>query len=143
MQAHVEQSLAGPRAISAFLSVMAAIALALSAMGIYGVMSHAVTQQNREIGIRMALGADRGTVVGMVTRSGMTLVGVGILLGSPLAFLMARGVSSALNLFEADVGMGMLPVVVGGALTALALVSILLPAARASRVAPVTALREG
>ena len=109
-------------------------------MGIYGVMAHSVAQQRREIGIRMALGADRSKVVGMVTRSGARLAGAGMLLGLPLAFLIFRGVSSALDLFEGEIGIGY-AVVVSLALGTVALAATYLPARRASTVPPVEALR--
>jgi putative ABC transport system permease protein len=141
LDAHVQESLAGPRAIATFLAFMGAIALALAAMGIYGVMAHAVAQQQREIGIRMALGAGRGTVVAMVTRTGLTLAGVGMLLGIPLAYLMYRGVASAFNIFEGDVGVGY-AAGVAAALAAVALLATWLPARRASGVQPVAALRD-
>jgi putative ABC transport system permease protein len=141
LQAHIDESLAGPRAMSTFLTAIAAIALLLAALGIYGVMAHSVTQQRREIGIRMALGAGRGSVMRMVTRSGVGLAGLGMLFGLPLSWLMFRGVSSALNLFAADVGVGNV-VWVTAALAGAAIVSTLLPARRASGVAPVTALRD-
>jgi putative ABC transport system permease protein len=140
-EAHQRESLAGPEAISSFLMVIGGIALLLAAMGIYGVMNHAVAQQRREIGIRMALGAPQKSVVGMVTRSGLTLAGAGMVIGLPLAWLMYRGVQNALNLFEGDFGFGMagwVALALGGA----ALVSVLLPAAKASGVEPVMALRE-
>jgi putative ABC transport system permease protein len=141
LDAHVAESLAGPRAISLFVGVMGTIALLLAAMGIYGVMAHAVLQQRREIGIRMALGAGRGKVVGMVTRSGLALSGLGMLLGVPIAFLMYRAVASALNLFEGGVG----PLAASGvtaALAAVALAATYLPALRASGIQPVEALRD-
>ena len=138
---HVAESLAGPRAIALFIATMGAIALALAAMGIYGVMAHAVAQQQREIGIRMALGAGRGTVVAMVTRSGLTLAGIGMLLGLPLSYLMYRSVASAFNLFEGEVGMSYAAWVTA-ALAAVALLSTWLPARRASGVPPVAALRD-
>jgi putative ABC transport system permease protein len=141
LQAFVDESLAGPRAISTFLIVMGAIALALAAMGIYGVMAHAVTQQRREIGIRMALGAGRGTVVGMMTRSGLSLVGIGILGGLPLAYLMFRGTLNSLNLFEADLGFA-LPALLVGILVVVAVAATVVPARRASGVAPLSALTE-
>jgi putative ABC transport system permease protein len=140
LQAFIDTSLAGPRSISLFLTVMGLIALALATMGIYGVMAHAVTQQRREIGIRMALGADRGSVVGLVARSGLTLVLVGIVLGLPIAYLMFRATSVGLNLFEAHLGYGY-PLAMGGALLGVAVAATLLPARRASGVAPVTALQ--
>ncbi|GMV05808.1 MAG: hypothetical protein AMXMBFR53_20850 [Gemmatimonadota bacterium] len=141
LDAHVAESLAGPRAISIFLGAMGVITLVLAAMGIWGVMAHAVSQQHREIGIRMALGAGRGTVVGMVTRSGLSLAGVGMTVGLPLAWLMHRSVVSALNLFEGGIGMESVGVVTL-ALGFVAFVSTWLPARRASRVQPVAALRE-
>jgi putative ABC transport system permease protein len=141
LEDHVAESLAGPKAISLFLAAMGVVALLLAAMGIYGVMAHAVAQQQREIGIRMALGAERGTVVGMVTRSGLALAGVGMLLGLPLSYLMYRGVLSALNLFEGGLGFSY-ALWVTLALALVAALSTFLPARRASRVAPVAALTE-
>ena len=141
LDALVDESLAGPKAISAFLAAMGLITLALAAMGIYGVMSHAVTQQHREIGIRMALGADRGAVVGMITRSGMTLAGVGMALGVPLSFLMYRAVGNALNLFSGEMATGY-AWAVAGALVVVAALSTWLPARRASSVQPVAALKD-
>jgi predicted permease len=137
----VAESLAGPRAISLFLTAMGLIALLLAAMGIYGVMAHAVAQQQREIGIRMALGAGRGRVVRMVTRSGLSLAGFGMLLGVPLSYVMYRAVVSALNLFEAPLGIGF-ALWVTAALAGVAMVSTWLPARRASGVHPAAALRE-
>lgn len=141
LEAHMNESLAGPRAISLFLMGMGFIALVLAAMGIYGVIAHSVAQQRREIGIRMALGAERGNVVRMVTRSGLTLVGVGLVLGLPLAFLMFRGTMAMLDLFDAEVGFGY-PLSLSGALLTVAVLATVLPARRASRVAPATALSE-
>jgi putative ABC transport system permease protein len=141
LQDYIDESLSGPRAISVFLTVMGVIALLLAAMGIYGVMAHSVTQQRREIGIRMALGADRGSVVGMVTRSGLTLAGIGMVLGMPLAWLMFRAFTSAVDIFAEDVGFGYAAILTG-ALLAVAALSTWLPARRASGVSPVGALRE-
>ncbi len=141
LDAHVRESLAGPRGVGVFLAAMGVIALALAAMGIYGVMAHAVAQQQREIGIRMALGAGRGTVVGMVTRSGLTLAGAGMLLGLPLAFVAYRVALNLFNLFEADVGMSY-AVGVAAALAGVAFLATWLPARRASGIQPVAALRD-
>jgi len=138
----VAESLAGPRTISLFLTAMGVIALLLAAMGIYGVMAHAVAQQRREIGIRMALGAGRGRVVGMVTKSGLSLAGIGMLLGLPLSWLMYRAIVSALNLFDAPLG-PRFAVWVTLALAGVAVVSTWLPARRASGVHPAAALRDG
>jgi putative ABC transport system permease protein len=141
LQAFIDESLAGPRAISLFLMVMGGIALALAAMGIYGVMAHAVAQQQREIGIRMALGAGRGNVVGMITRSGLSLVALGVVGGLPLAFLMFRGTLTALDLFESELGF-FYPAALAGALVVVAVLATIVPARRASGVAPVSALKE-
>jgi len=141
LRAHIDESLAGPQSISFFLMVMGGIALALAGMGIYGVMAHSVSQQRREIGIRMALGAGRGTVVSMITRSGLTLVGLGILGGLPLAYLMFRSTVAALNLFEVELGFGY-PIALSTALIVVAVLATVVPARQASGVEPVAALRE-
>lgn len=141
LDAFIAESLAGPRAISSFLMAMGAIALILAAMGIYGVMAHAVTQQRREIGIRMALGAQRGSVVGMMARSGLSLVFLGVLLGSPLAWLMFRGTLSGLGIFEAELGFG-IPLGLASTLVVVAILATIVPARRASGVAPASALTE-
>ena len=141
VQAHIDESLAGPQALSLFLMIIGAVALSLAAMGIYGVMAHAVEQQRREIGIRMALGAGRGKVVGMVTRTGLTLAGAGMLLGVPLAYLMFRGITGMMNIFGGTAGYGY-AVGVAGALMFAALLSSYLPARRASAVPPAVALND-
>jgi putative ABC transport system permease protein len=141
LDAHVAESLSGPMALSIFLGVMGVIALLLASLGIYGVMAHAVAQQQRDIGIRMALGAGRGTVVGLVTRSGLTLAAVGMLLGVPLSYVMYRMVASSMNLFEGQVGLSY-AFWVTGALAAVAVLSTYLPARRASGVQPVAALKD-
>jgi putative ABC transport system permease protein len=139
LQAHIDESLSAIRALSGFLTVMAAIALGLAAMGIWGVMAHAVAQQRREIGIRLALGAEGGRVVGSITRSGATLAFIGMLLGLPLVWVMQRGASQMLDLFG-EVSYGYAGIA-AGALIVVALLSTYLPARRASRVDPVVALR--
>lgn len=137
----IAESLAGPRSISAFLMAMGLIALVLAAMGVYGVMAHSVMQQRREIGIRMALGAERSTVVGMMARSGLSLVALGVLVGAPLAWLMTRSAVSGLGLFETDIGYGV-PAGLACALIGVAALATIVPAGRASGVAPVAALKE-
>ena len=127
--------------LGTFLLGMGALALALAAMGIYGVMAHSVVQQQREIGIRMALGARRRAVVLALARSGLGLVAVGAALGLPIVLLMFRGTSASLTLFNARVGFTY-PVAFGATLLAVAVLATLLPAGRASGIAPVAALRE-
>jgi putative ABC transport system permease protein len=121
------------------ISVFAAIALLLAGVGIYSVMSYAVTQRTQEIGIRMALGAEREHIVRMVLRSGalMALSGVGI--GLLLAFGLARLITTLL--FQTSAAdpptFSLVPLV----LLAVALAACYLPARRATRVDPMVALR--
>src|SRR5262249_31926061 len=116
-----------------------ALALMLAVIGLYGVKSYVVSQRTREIGIRMALGAKPGEVLGMVLRGGIVLSAVGICLGLPLAALLGRALSSVLlNVRPLD------PVVFTVAPAVLALAAFcatLIPARRATRVNPLAALR--
>lgn len=117
----------------------AALALGLGAFGLYAVMSDIVGMRTREIGIRVALGARPREVVGMVTRSRMSLVAVGAGLGLISAFALSQSLGSEL----AEVG-EIAPGICAGALAVLAVASLLAcvaPAIRASRVDPVVALR--
>lgn len=139
MDEAIAYELAAPRFLNMFLLGLIALALFLSAMGIYGVISHGVLQERREIGIRMALGARGGQVVGRVTRKGMVLAAVGLAVGAPLAFLVHRGVLLSLNLFGAELGpsTGFLAALV---LAGVAAVATFLPARNASKVEPTRAL---
>lgn len=140
LDAHVAEQLAGPRMIGVFVGGIGAVALLLAALGIYGVMAHSVVQRTREIGIRVAMGAERGSVIGMVTRSGFGLVGVGMLAGVPLAWLMVRATEAALGEL---VGL-MSPLgpflVVTVVLMSVAAVATLVPAVRASAIRPARVL---
>ena len=129
------------RVLGGTMGFFGLLALVLSAMGIYGVMAHAVAQRNREIGIRMALGARGGTVVQMVLRSGLIQAVVGIVLGLPLAFLI-RGATRGISVqFKAELGGPMAVVLVAGILGAVCLVSSYIPARKAAGVDPIRALR--
>ena len=129
-----------PRFGALLLSTFAAVALLLAAVGIYGLMAFLVNRRGREIGIRRALGAQRGTVRWMVLREGMGLVALGIALGVPSAWLATRLLEGLL--FGVTPGE---PLIFAATLVLLASVSWLaihLPATRASRIEPMTALRE-
>jgi predicted permease len=121
------------------LEVFAGLALVLAAVGIYGVTSYGVAQRQVEIGVRMALGADRGKVLRMMIAGGMTTIGVGLAIGvalSPLVTRMMGGLLFAVHPSD--------PVsIAGGAavLVAIAFLAILIPARRATRVSPMKALR--
>jgi putative ABC transport system permease protein len=139
MLARVERSIAAPRVSVVVLTLFAALAMVLAAIGIYGVLSYAVSQRVREIGIRMALGADAGRVRRLIVRQGMTpaLMGLGLGLGG--AFLLT-GLMEKL-LFGVQSKDPLTFVLVGAFLTTIAFLASYLPARRATRVAPTEALR--
>ena len=127
------------RLLSAMLGTAGAVAMWLAALGLYGVIAHAVARRTREIGIRMALGATPRDVLGLVVRQGAVLVAVGAAAGAALAFAAARATAGVL--FSVDAAD---PLAWGGAIVTLAVVGALahaLPARRAVRVAPAAALR--
>jgi putative ABC transport system permease protein len=139
MEQLVNDSIARTRFSAFLLAVFAGVALALSAVGIYGVMAYSVEQRTHEIGIRMALGADRGDVVAMIVRQGMTLAAVGVAIGLGSAFALTRFLSTLLYQVSAtDAGSFASVSIV---LAAVALVASLIPAYRATKVDPMTALR--
>ena len=123
------------------LAIAAALALALGAIGLYGVLSYVVNERRREIGVRMALGAHAGAVRRMVVRQGARVVGLGIGLGLGFAYFATQALSSMLY------GVGRLdPWTLAGTSLALALVGFLasyVPARRASRVDPIQSMRAG
>ena len=121
------------------LAVFAGLALLLASVGIYGVTSYGIAQSRVEIGLRMALGADRGQVLRMMIRRGMTTIAVGLGLGLVLALSLTRLMSGLLFAVRASD-----PLALGGAallLTAAAFFAILIPARRATQVNPIVALR--
>jgi putative ABC transport system permease protein len=139
----VDDSIALPRVQAILLGVFAGIALLLAAVGLYGVMAYAVSQRTQEIGIRMALGAGRGSVMMMVLRQAAVLTGVGLAIGLAGAVALGRVLTSVLepllfNVTPADVAT---LAIVPSVLAAAALVATILPARRATRVDPIQALR--
>ncbi len=121
------------------LSIFAAVALALAAVGIYGVMSYTVAQRTHEIGIRIALGADGATVRRLIVRQGMKLTAVGLTIGAALAVGLTRVIETML--FGVSATDPTIFVGVGGLLALVAFLSNYVPAYRASRGDPVSALR--
>ncbi len=134
-----EQQLWASRTGAVLLGVFGALALVLTLVGIYGVMSYAVNERSHEIAIRMALGASEGRVLGMVLRQGMLLVALGLGAGLAVALLATRGLSSLLYEISATDPLTFL--VVPALLAAVALAANLVPARRVTRVDPVVALR--
>lgn len=116
------------------------LALLLASLGLYGVLTYAITRRTGEIGLRVALGAQRSAVVGMIVRDALILVAAGIVVGAPLAYAGGRILRGQLHGIT-----GVDPLAIGMALVVLvlsAIVASLVPALRASRVTPLTALRE-
>ena len=139
LDALVAERSAQRRLAAQLITVFAAVALLLAAVGIYGVMSYAVAQRTQEIGIRMALGAGEEGILQMVLKNGATLAVVGVAIGLALAFGLARLISSML--FQTSAAdpptFSLVPLL----LLAVALLACWLPARRASRVDPMVALR--
>jgi predicted permease len=139
MSARVEGSLARQRFLMTLLAGFALLALALAAVGIYGVMAYLVTQGTREIGIRVALGATPGGILGMVLAHGALVAGVGLVGGLAAAFGLAHVMESLL--FGVTSRDPLTFAAVGAALAVVALAAVALPALRAARIDPIKALR--
>jgi predicted permease len=140
-QAAVNRSFADRRTIAFVFAAFGGIALALALGGIYAVLSYVVGRRRQEIGIRMALGAQRSQVIGLVVRQGLRLVAIGVVLGLPVSLLALREISSLLVGVSARD-----PLTYAAAiflLAATAALSALVPARRAAGVDPKTALVEG
>jgi putative ABC transport system permease protein len=135
----VSTSITQQKFILWLLGCFAALALILATIGIYGVMSYAVTQRTHEIGIRMALGARVGDVIKLVVRNGLALTLIGVAIGLALAFALTRLMTSLL--FGVTPTDGLTFSLVSLALVTVALVACFLPARRASKVDPLVALR--
>ncbi|UCG87892.1 MAG: ABC transporter permease [Gemmatimonadota bacterium] len=139
LQRHLGIVLLPARLSALLLSVFAVLALALASVGLYGIVSYAVSQRTREMGIRMSLGADGGMVVRMLVGGGMKLVAVGCVLGLVLALLVARTLSSLL--FGISASDPLTFVAIPALLCGVAMLAAYFPARRASRIDPVRALR--
>jgi ABC-type antimicrobial peptide transport system permease subunit len=135
----VSRSLSEPRFYTLLLGAFASVALLLAALGIFGVMSYAVVQRSREIGIRVALGALPGHVLGAVLRQALVLAGSGVMIGLGGALALSQALAGLLfDVSPTD------PATLGGMailLTTVALLASYLPARQATRVDPVVALR--
>ena len=139
MEAMMDEAM-GQRKLSMYLlGTFAGLALLLSAIGIYGVMSFDVTRRSQEIGVRMALGAARGSVLSLVMKQGVGLALVGVALGLAGAFALTRVLEAQLfGMTRTDPATFALVAVV---LTLVATMATLIPALRATRLDPVSALR--
>jgi predicted permease len=140
MQERLHDSLARQRFSSTMLGAFAVFALLLAAMGLYGVMSHLVTQSTHDIGVLVTLGARPGNIIGLVVRQGMELAGVGIAVGLVGAAALTRVMTSLL--FGVSTTDAFIFGSVSALLAAVALAATVIPAWRATRVDPMVALRE-
>jgi len=139
MDQRLSQSFAGRRFYMILLGIFSALALVLSLVGIYGVMSYSVAQRTREIGVRMALGAERRHVVSLVLGRGLVLTLIGTVAGLAGAFALTRFLASLLyDVHPTDVATF---VVVSLLLAAIATLACYVPARRATKVDPLVALR--
>jgi putative ABC transport system permease protein len=136
----VARSISQPRFYTTLLAIFAGLALVLAAIGIFGVLSYAVAQRTREIGIRMALGAQERTVLGLVVRQALLLAAAGVGIGVILALGLSRSLVSKM-LFSTSPHDAATFVSVAALLGAVALVASYIPARRATRVDPIVALR--
>jgi putative ABC transport system permease protein len=139
MEQVMDAAMATPRSMAWLLSTFAVAALLLAAIGVFGVMSHAVSQRTREIGVRMAIGATPSQMLASILREGLTQVALGLLAGAILSLLTARLLT---GLLFGVAAMSITPyLIVISVLAAVSLVACLIPARRAMRVDPALALR--
>ena len=140
LEQNIARAMAEPRFLALLLGVFAGVALLLAGVGTYGLMAHSVAERNREIGIRMAMGAAPAAVRGLVLRQGATLAGLGLALGVLGALGLTRFLGA--QLYEVDATDWRTFLFVPLFLGAVALVACYVPARRATRVDPVEALSD-
>jgi ABC-type antimicrobial peptide transport system permease subunit len=139
METIVDEHVASRRLLMTLLGTFAALALALALVGIYGVMAYLVSQRTREIGVRMALGADRPRILRTVLADGGRLAAAGLAAGIALSLLGTQALRSVL--FEVSSTDPVTFAAVSGGMLAVALIACAVPAYRAAHVDPLTAIR--
>jgi putative ABC transport system permease protein len=139
MEKSIHNNAIGLNYMAALMGVFGAIALLLSAIGVYGVMAYLVSEQTQEIGIRMALGAVPANVLQAIFRRGLLTTGIGLLIGLPIAYMLARLMASLI--YGVSAGDATTFLVIPMALIAAAALAIYIPARRATKIDPVFALR--
>ena len=136
---YVQDSVADTRFDTVLLGTLGAIAFVLTCVGLYGVISYNVSQQTRELGIRLALGAAPDGILRMVIRSGLLLCGTGVVIGLILSFMLTRLITSLLYGVSTSDPLTFLAVPI--ALIAMGVLASYVPARRAARIDPIVALR--
>ena len=139
MEQALSESVGDYRFFMRIFGLFAGIAVMLALVGIYGVMSYSVSERTHEIGVRVALGAQRGDVLGLVGRLGLKLTGIGVGIGIVLAYMLTKLISSLL--YGVKPSDPLTYVLVAVALIVVAMLACLVPARRASKVDPMIALR--
>jgi predicted permease len=139
LREQVERSFDQPRAVASLAGLFGIVALLLAAIGLYGVTAYSVARRTNELGIRMALGADRGHVIGLVLRGAFSRVVAGIVLGAPLA--VGAGYLLSAQLYGVQFWDPPALAVAALSLAAAAFIASIVPAARAAAIAPMSALR--
>jgi predicted permease len=140
MQERMERSLVSRRSPVVLSLVFGAVALLLSAFGVYGVLAYLVTQRRREFGIRLALGSSAGSIFELVLREGLLLIGGGLVLGGAGALLLRKSFES--QLFAVAASDPVVLALVTGLLALVAAFACVVPASRATRIDPIIALTE-
>jgi putative ABC transport system permease protein len=135
----VSGTMAEPGLYATLLGIFAGVALALAAVGLYGLLSYTVSQRAHEMGIRLALGAAPGQILQLVLREGLALAGAGAVIGLLLAYVAIRSLQGLVQGLEP--GSTVPFVLVTALLMLVALVASVLPARRAARADPLTSLR--
>ena len=140
MEAVLSENVAAPRFRTLLFSVFAGLAVCLAMAGVYGVMAYAVGQRTNEIGLRIALGAGTGSVLRLVLGQGLALAGLGLALGLGAAVIGTRFLNTVL--FRVRPNDPVVYLAVAVLLGMVALVASYIPARRASRIDPLTAIRQ-
>jgi len=136
----MHEKLTGIFYVAAMLGFDALVALLLAAIGIFGVMANLVGERTREIGVRLAMGAQREDVLRMILRRAAWLTGIGVASGLVLAFALAHGVANLL--YQVSPNDPLIFSTITATITAVALLASWLPARRAARIDPMVALRD-
>jgi ABC-type antimicrobial peptide transport system permease subunit len=139
LQEQVDRSFNQSRAVASLAALFGIVALVLAAIGLYGVTAYSVAQRTDEIGIRMALGADRGNVLALVLRSAFRRVLIGLVIGLPLA--VGAGYLLSSQLYGVKFWDPLALSVAAAALGGCAFLAAMIPASRAASISPIQALR--